>query len=280
MPGQCESCGTVMPMTEMTGHLPPTPLDYAPPSRFRRRILRRLIVICMVFVTAALLHHHWPSLKNWYTLARLRHAAMTFTDPPGTIIMNQVPIDTYESWQVNITSHYRSPTPIWRETLNQSRPVLVVGSGAYSNVFLHERCSPSGHRRVVAFTLKMTYGRDGAWIGGDARLFDPRSLLKPRFTELQVKERDDTYVQGHIPNFPGLCTILGTVPWGNDFKLYAGQIDPHDPSRFTIPYDFNGERGEFIGQLHDDDSISLKSADGAKMPKRFAAPATKPSTAQ
>ena len=45
------------------------------------------------------------------------------------------------------------------------------------------------------------------------------------------------------------------------FRLYAGQPDPADPSRFTIDYACNGVRGTLVGTLGPDDTIALAPAE-------------------
>ena len=40
-------------------------------------------------------------------------------------------------------------------------------------------------------------------------------------------------------------------------RIFAGQPDPDDPARFTIPYELRGHRGTITGVVHDIDVIEL-----------------------
>ena len=47
------------------------------------------------------------------------------------------------------------------------------------------------------------------------------------------------------------------IDYAGQLRLYAGQPDPLDPSRFTIPYDLDGTRGTVVGHLVPGDHLSL-----------------------
>jgi hypothetical protein len=50
---------------------------------------------------------------------------------------------------------------------------------------------------------------------------------------------------------------------GLPLRLYAGQIDPHDPSHFTIDYVLPNQRGTIDGWLLDDDRLRFEPRAGA-----------------
>jgi hypothetical protein len=225
-------------------------------------------------LAAGLVHNRWRSITHWYELVRLRHSAMTHTVSAGDIMMSQSPGDTRESWGDTISSRYARFDRLWRETEDRLVPSLPVRPGSSVTLLLHEVRSPAGHRRIIAVNLSPSWASAGTMLAIDIRLFEPGTIMSPRFVELQVKEREGEPVRGHIPGFPGSCMSLATICWGNNFTLYAGQADPKNGSRFIIPYDINGTPGQFIGQLMDDDSVSMTCSGGEKMPKRFDPPAT------
>jgi hypothetical protein len=45
-------------------------------------------------------------------------------------------------------------------------------------------------------------------------------------------------------------------------RLYAGQPDPNDPSRFTIRYDLDGQPGTIEGWVNEHGTVSLAAKDG------------------
>jgi hypothetical protein len=53
------------------------------------------------------------------------------------------------------------------------------------------------------------------------------------------------------------------------FRFYAGQPDPSDPSRFTIDYDVDGQRGAIRGQLKNDGTLELKPSTGHSVGRQW-----------
>lgn len=45
-------------------------------------------------------------------------------------------------------------------------------------------------------------------------------------------------------------------------RIHAGQIDPADPSRFTIAYELAGQKGTIRGDVWEDDKVILRAVDG------------------
>jgi hypothetical protein len=48
----------------------------------------------------------------------------------------------------------------------------------------------------------------------------------------------------------------------DQFRFYAGQPDPNDPSHFTIDYDLDGKRGRIHGRLKDDGKVEWQPEAG------------------
>jgi hypothetical protein len=46
------------------------------------------------------------------------------------------------------------------------------------------------------------------------------------------------------------------------FRFYAGQLDPADPSHFTIKYDLDAATGTIHGRLKDDGTVDLRPEQG------------------
>jgi len=47
------------------------------------------------------------------------------------------------------------------------------------------------------------------------------------------------------------------------FRIYAGQVDPADPSHFTIAYEREAARGTIDGYLREDDRVEFVPRTGA-----------------
>ena len=249
----------------------PHALGYARRPKFSHRWLIYGTVFLVGAVAAAALFRWRHELGEWFSLVRLRHAAITYVNASAVAPMTQLPTDNARSWGSTTAARYAGLDAIWQEVDSRLIPRLRATRGSSVTLFLHERVSPSGNRRVVAVNLSPSWGDDGSHIDVDIRLFEPGTMLHPRFRELTVRETPDLPVFGHIPGFPGACCMLATVPWGSEFRLYPGRADAYDRSRFIIDYVHNGVRGSFIGELGDDDAITFRSNDGKRLPIQLSA---------
>ena len=245
---------------------PPRPLEYEK----RRAVLpwKWIWRGVALLVIGAVVGLSGPYVLDWASLAWLRHRVLTYVAPPDAPVMRQKPSDTETTWGGTTGSRYtRHNNATWTQAKRRLIPPLRASPGSSVTLFLHELVSPSGNRRVVAINMAPSWFPEGTLLRADIRLFEPGSLLKPRFRELQVRPTQELIPgTGQIPGFPGLLCDLGTVPWGTDFRLFPGRVDPADPSRFLIDYIHDGTTGTFVGQLNDDDSFTLRLADGSPLP--------------
>jgi hypothetical protein len=253
-------------MTDDNREPAPQPLEYAKrPPRTRRRVVWPLLLL-ILGISAIFGYRHRREITEWASLVHLRHRALTYRSALGTVVMSQLPADTAETWSGTVGVRYRGPDATWDEVEQRLVPPLRVSRGSGVTLFLHERVSPTGNRRVVLVQLARTRFPEGPSINVDIRVFDPGTPRNPRFRELTVKEAKGMRVSGRIPGFPGVIYDLASVSWGSDFRLFAGRADPNDRSRFTIDYLHDGAAGSFVGRLNDDDSVSFQSADGRRLP--------------
>ena len=53
--------------------------------------------------------------------------------------------------------------------------------------------------------------------------------------------------------------LYGAVgPGGHALRIFAGQPDPADASRFTIHFEMDGKAGVLVGRLTDDDTVLIE----------------------
>jgi hypothetical protein len=124
-------------------------------------------------------------------------------------------------------------------------------------IFLHERISPAGHRRLVC----VRYGPDPTtfqpeFIAGfdyDASVATPATLTKP-----------PSFAQ-RFYGLDSLSELVRTLPL---VRVYAGQPDPADPAHFTIRYQIWGQVDTLDGRLQDDDQVTLKPRHPPQWPSR------------
>jgi hypothetical protein len=114
-------------------------------------------------------------------------------------------------------------------------------------LFLHERSTKRGTRRLVCVTFE-------GWVGGDLpflgeRSFEPVSLLGGHRSGLGVFP----WFIGDAAELSGLAKAGGAVTV-QKIRFYAGQFDPSDQSHFTVEFENDGKKGIIDGWLLDDPS--------------------------
>jgi hypothetical protein len=112
-------------------------------------------------------------------------------------------------------------------------------AGTRSLLFLHARRSPGGHERLVYVQSGLA---DHEIVAG---AIVPGTLSSPP-QWMETKNR----------------TMGMQFDYEDALRLTAGQIDPADPSHFTITYRFQDQAGVIDGWLRDDDTISLRPQNG------------------
>lgn len=135
-------------------------------------------------------------------------------------------------------------------------------------VFLHERTSPAGKRRLVVVHLLWRQNL-GAQSGGGVTVFTERRLLATALepASLDAPPTRDVYetLNLHLAE-DDTARLSGrqeprSVRDGANMTVFAGQADPNDASHFTIAYQLGDAGGMIDGWLHDD-GIQLKPREG------------------
>ena len=136
--------------------------------------------------------------------------------------------------------------PLWSQYNGAPR-------GTKRNVlFLHERISRSGGRQMVAVEMS-----------SQLQSMEDGSLGIFRFLSCWPIDSETVEIDGGAPR----RILLAADPISADLtqrfsppfplRVYAGQPDPHDASRFTIAYELRGHRGLIVGVLGDDSHVVL-----------------------
>jgi hypothetical protein len=169
---------------------------------------------------------------------------------------------------------------------------LVQSNENFSLLLMHAMKSPSGQERLVYVFLKCGVDLSGGRIPsppgvaqGPKEPFssfarkrlelnampclppvgaDPPKWLEGDAATLIVAPLDERYWRvpfDWTPGGDGNPPKVRLRP-ENQFRFYAGQLDPADPSRFTIDYEVDGTRGKIHGRLRDDGTVELKPEGG------------------
>jgi hypothetical protein len=165
--------------------------------------------------------------------------------------------------------------------------------------FLHGVRSPAGNERIVLVYVagSLSIGNPPSGLFGDAggsptstgwtrplqknqyfvavpglpgRGENPPKPLTERSTMLNI-HADTSSSQAAWVFTPGASGAPGQVKLEqrNRLRVFAGQGDPADPSRFTIAYDVDGTPGVLQGRLKDDDTIELRPSTGKVVGDRW-----------
>ena len=121
-----------------------------------------------------------------------------------------------------------------------------LGTGSGAILFLHERTSSAGNRRLVCLRYYAeTYSFTPSFINAyncDTQVYTPAEWTTPSSAANQSMSVD---VISGFPRHPPRV------------RIYAGQIDPSDAAHFTIRYEMWGKSDILDGRLNNDDSVTL-----------------------
>ena len=241
-----------------------SPLDYgARPSAIRTSIRRALVAaLCVVAMGAAwLLRTKMSEGFATVQLAVTERRCGSFTVPSNLIVYDDGPADrsadTLGSRYSRVQpfaqpDHKWKPLVLWGDPQWQRFSSRVTSDhGCDILVFLHERQSGSGHRRLVAITMYVSAPDPSSrGICLIPCLISISSLAGMRPVQIVPPPRSGT----------GACVVAW--PGSCDLRLFFGQPDLSDQSHFVIPYRAGDVSGQIDGYLGDDDTIRLQPRSG------------------
>ncbi|MDB5293142.1 MAG: hypothetical protein JWL69_4383 [Phycisphaerales bacterium] len=236
------------------------PINYAPaPKGIRYHWVRRLTALALLIVLCAVAIRYVPRMNRRLDLLRCQGLAMTYAAPADHVVYERDPAkaaallrSSPNYWAVNYPSE-DGPIPLpshtlaglgvvvdfvpeWRDFYRLASP---PGRNTGAVLFLHKLRSPAGHERLVAV--------DGFLSAGSARLRLARSVFTPAmlFSRPQFVTDDARFSLAELGELQAE-------------RVFAGQLDPADPSHFSILYETATGTGVIDGWLKDDDSVKLE----------------------
>jgi hypothetical protein len=248
-------------------------LGYGTEPPWHRRRRWRAALVLLVVLMIGVVHRLWPRIAPRIAFLREQRVHLTHQVPPGTVLYTQAESLTYEGASAHIGSFVRGRTMTrWerlpRDFVDESTPITgetaapgtkATGQQYDQELFLHERTSPAGHRRMVEVGLRTAWFHDGVRFQATVRLFEPGTFMRPRMKAVTVANRHHEG-DGTIPTWHGGIFHLYEVPFGHSTTLSAAQPDPKDESAFLIRYVLDGQPGTIRGRLLDDDRVVFDGA--------------------
>lgn len=120
-------------------------------------------------------------------------------------------------------------------------------------VFLHERTSPNGHRRLVAVYF------DDPGFAMTASAITPGGLtVNPIVVSYQFPGTNDLSYFAYKYRIDHAQPPNSRTSGPLGFRIYLGQADDADPAHFTIPWQLYGRAGTIDGWLQDNDKVRLQ----------------------
>jgi len=233
----------------------PLTIDYASPSR-KRWPWRRLLLVAILALTLGTGLYCRERIAHEARLWYWQRQCLNYTRPPGTPTATTQPSAANDPDYVTTNMKYlnmmelpglRLLQPACLTHFDAERPGANISKSLLlpQSLFLHERISPSGHRRLVFVETIMT------------NALSIKAGLIPRVI---------------APGTPGSpardLTLQKQIMFSGRYieaQFYFGQVDPSDASHFTIDFDVKeeGRHGTIDAHLQDDDTITFKLRDPA-----------------
>jgi hypothetical protein len=231
-------------------------LDYAQlPRWYRRRIWRRGLAVGLLFLLALVGLWYRQLILGFARLHYYESRCLTYELPETQAAFE---IDPEKGNKLLKLSPDYCTTPysvyLFPSSLAAYDPTQVPGWGAV--IFLHERTSPAGKRRLV-----------GVFLGtlGVGQYTDEGQViaLVVSYQSYPILHLWDRARPNHVAADAGRLAVTrnlgeGTGQASFDSRVFFGQCNSSDASRFTINYVMGGERDVIDGQLLDDGTLKLK----------------------
>ncbi len=233
--------------------LPPPQLDYAPaPPLHRSAAVRRWARVALIVGLFVGIVWISPRIIQRLRLLRLQQQWMRYSAPPSEVV--------YENDPAEMTRLLAAPSRYLRST-NQPHfayrvpdvPQLFgqIGFGeAAGTVFAHRMITKQSVERLVHVQL-YHMASISPWGSVDIELsacpYEPASFYRPlRSRHGRTARGDGSWIR---------------ISPGDTLRIFAGQMDPKDPSHFTVDYLLNGVRHTVDGWLTDEATVIIESRD-------------------
>jgi hypothetical protein len=223
---------------------PPIPLTYGrqAPAWRRKRVIVPLIVIPLLAASLwygygrlSLAYERWKNereIRTWYAAAQIWSEPSTklkYTENPADAKNGKFLRSYTRSGSTQPATGYKAfgQTPMERLPLFDSNGTpMLAGSPDEVMLFLHARTTSAGLTRLLAINRPSF---DGKFLGLNVNQVAPMHGSY-RIIRGGWQRIDMTGIAG-----PG------------EIRLYAGQADPNDPAKFSIPFDARGRKGWIDG---------------------------------
>ncbi|MDB5299636.1 MAG: hypothetical protein JWO87_1299 [Phycisphaerales bacterium] len=225
-------------------------LEYGKPlPAFRRRRVQRWLcragAVAMVLVGIGLAQYATKQMR----ILRCQRACMEYTAPETQVVWEDgMPAGTVAPPAGGVlTSASLHPPVIAAAPVACWENLWAASTGGYQPaedgvLFLHERVSPSGNKRLIRVRLNF---RGATALTLDCRVITPAGFFSAAYW------RAEQDFMAAVASFPYRYPDVH----GRKVRAFAGQADPKVPDHFTIACDIGGRKTLIDGVLQDDDTV-------------------------
>jgi hypothetical protein len=224
-----------------------SPLDYAPthkPSRWRA--IRRAVLWIAVALLAVLAVRRGPGFLRRVVFLYHQRGCLRYTAAPEQVVFDSNParvaiLASDPNFVIVGGCAFRKPPADWTAVRSSLSIATPPSSGV---LFLHTRVV-SGVQRLIMVERTAAAAESPYFIGSydiDQHAIDPASISRPARDNHRVYPLD----------------VMDSVGPHTDIRIYAGQPDPADDSRFTIRYEFQGKSHVVEGRVAADGRIDFR----------------------
>ena len=216
-----------------------------PPARWRRRRWQIVGLLLLAGVGVALGGRRWgPAISRQARILYWQAQCMKYSAPADKALAPPLPHCYCSLYAASERRNY----PRWDDQMM---------------LFMHERTSPAGNRRLVVMYGSLR--RDVHELPAGVKPWMPKNV-QPSSWKIPVPL---VYVYDPATLSTDLREVyhvsVGFDEWGVyglaesvQFEIFPGQPDSHDPSHFTIRFQADDKTGAIEGWLRDDNTIKFK----------------------
>jgi len=234
-------------------------LDYAPAPTFLRRRWKRIAgVLILISCTIAVFVFRSDLRAAWqrYSYLQLQRSCLNLSPPADRIAFDEtssapallLATDYLNAWR---TSSSDPPTALWRpDVFKEYWPSIVAIYGPPDKaalLFLHERTTPSGERRLIYVMawLDVLLGTHQQFMTIGIYEIDPATWNKNPSQKNVILTRIEGMFGPADPNH------IDYASPHKPLRIFAGQADAKDHSHFTIEYEVASQKKILDGYFRD-----------------------------
>ncbi len=216
-----------------------TELHYEPRKSVIRRRHVRIALVCAVMVSAIVLFVYRSAILQYVATSRFlwqQHRQLNFTIDPNRVVYEEDPVRGARLMKERGYSHYPCDSgntyTLWRPSI--AEPVTQPGA----LLFMHERQTETGQCLLLVVSV---------WRAPkDSRVVSKRDHLIFSMEEFHIANRNSPRYWARDGDRIDLAEL---DPGGRDgpLRLFGGQVDPNDPTHFTIRYQIGSKEGVIDG---------------------------------